>query len=63
MRWKFINLMFVYNKMPDCHCGKICSCDKVGCTARRALPARFTKKGKSKPKVSYTPRVHKKKLY
>ena len=47
-----------------CACGQKCEHGKPGvCTHRRALPARFTKKGK-KPKGGHIPRaVFRPKLY
>jgi hypothetical protein len=65
LRLDVFYLMFVYSKMPEkCACGQKCDHGKPGaCTHRRTLPARFTKKGKSKPKGGHVPRVYKKKLY
>jgi len=57
--------MLTYYKMPEkCACGQKCEHGKTGaCTARRTLPARFTKKGK-KPKAKHIPRaVLRPKLY
>lgn len=50
--------MLTYYKMPEkCACGQKCEHGKIGaCTARRTLPARFTKKGK-KPKAKHIPRA------
>jgi hypothetical protein len=56
----------MYNKMREskCACGQKCEHGSMGkCTARRALPARFTKKGK-KVQAKHIPRaVLRPKLY